>query len=94
MTMTTPAPEIRPDSLIEHICACRLPSPAERRAIRRAARVSLSQVAEVLGVDIMTVSRWERGLHEPRARYVPAYQRLLDALIQVASRERAEQTRK
>lgn len=54
-----------------------LPEPAVRRAIRRAAGVSLADVADVLGVTRQAVSMWELGERTPRGPLLHAY---LDAL--------------
>jgi transcriptional regulator with XRE-family HTH domain len=42
-----------------------LPEPHERRRVRERASLRLVDVAELLRVDISTVSRWERGQVEP-----------------------------
>lgn len=42
-----------------------LPTPSHRRAVREAACLRLADVAELLSVNISTISRWERGLIEP-----------------------------
>lgn len=81
-------PEVPSGPLVDELSAelrgAKLPPPAERRAIRKAAKATLSQVAAALGVDIMTVSRWERGLNEPWHRNATAYRRVLDALGDLA----------
>lgn len=84
--MTAAVASPQPDGWADHLCPCRLPPPAQRRAIRQAAHVGLSAAASRLGVDTMTLSRWERGLHEPRARYIADYLRLLADLKQQAVR--------
>jgi transcriptional regulator with XRE-family HTH domain len=62
------------------IRSARLPEPAERAGVRRAARVSLREAAAVLGVAPMTVLRWERGETTPRRDDAVRYRQLLDAL--------------
>lgn len=66
-------------ALVERVRASRLPRPAERRRIRQAARLTYRDMASVLGVDPMTVLRWERGV-TPRPEHAVYYRRLLDAL--------------
>jgi DNA-binding transcriptional regulator YiaG len=61
-----------------------LPPPAERRAIRRAARVSVVEIADVLGVSELSVRHWEAGTATPNPRNAEAYGRLLEALRRVA----------
>jgi transcriptional regulator with XRE-family HTH domain len=55
-----------------------------RRSIRKAARASLRDVADELGVSPMTVLRWEQGKSEPRTRHAIAYRELLDQLRELA----------
>lgn len=93
MTLAIPDPAVREGvaSLIDRLRANRLPPPAERRAIRRRAKVSLDDVAGVLGVQKMTVSRWERGEREPWPRHRAAYICLLKALEALADEHEAAQ---
>lgn len=70
--------------LIERLRANRLPPPNERRAIRKRAQASLKDIAEALGVEVMTVSRWERGMREPWPKHRAAYLYLLQALAAMA----------
>lgn len=72
-------------ALAEQVRAARLPSPPMRRSIRRAAGVSLAELAQELDVAPVTVLRWERGSSEPRRGHAIAYRRLLDALQEAAS---------
>jgi transcriptional regulator with XRE-family HTH domain len=58
----------------------RMPSPALARAIREAAGVSQGRIAEELGVDRVTVTRWETGLRRPRGERASAYAELLSQL--------------
>lgn len=53
-------------------------------SIRRAARLSLSDVADSLGVDVATVWRWEHNQRTPRAEVALRYGRLLDRLMGAA----------
>lgn len=71
-------------TLVELIRAAQLPPPHMRRAIRESAGASLQEVADELGVTRMQVSRWERGLAEPRRDSAVAYRALLDSLRELA----------
>jgi DNA-binding transcriptional regulator YiaG len=53
-------------ALAQQVREARLPEPALRRLIRKAAAVSLAEVAGELGVTSVTVLRWERGDSDPR----------------------------
>ncbi len=66
--------------LVEQLIAAQLPSPARRRSIRVSAGVSLRDVAAALGVNPMTVLRWERGDVEPRRNSAIRYRQLLDRI--------------
>jgi DNA-binding transcriptional regulator YiaG len=61
-----------------------LPGPALARAIREAAGVSQSRLAEELGVDRVTVTRWEGGHRRPRGARAVAYAALLAELQDAA----------
>lgn len=61
----------------------------EARAIRRAAGLSMHDVAVVCGVVASTVARWESGDHLPRSRAALKYARVL-ARIQARLVERQE----
>lgn len=67
------------------VAASTLPPPKERRRIRRAANASLREFAAELGVDPMTVLRWERGEVVPRREYAIRYRELLEALDAVVT---------
>lgn len=60
--------------------ARRLPAPAGRRAIRLAVGATQQQVADELGIDRVTIARWELGLREPRGALRLRYLALLDEL--------------
>lgn len=96
MTLAIPDPATHEEvaNLIDRLRANRLPPPAERRAIRRRANASLEDVASALGVEKMTVSRWERGLRKPWPKHRVAYICLLQALAKVADELGAKPTRK
>jgi transcriptional regulator with XRE-family HTH domain len=58
----------------------RVPSPALARAVREAAGVSQARLAAELGVDRVTVARWELGIRHPRGKRADAYAALLAQL--------------
>jgi hypothetical protein len=68
------------DALLASVAADDLPEPAERRELRRAARLSQVQVAEAVGVSRETVSAWETGRWEPTGEGRARYRRLLTGL--------------
>lgn len=73
-------------SLLDEVRAARrLPPPAMRRAIRQAAGVTQQRIADELGVDRVTVTRWEAGRRHPRGELAARYTRLLDALQELAA---------
>ena len=51
------------------------------RAIRKAARLSLAELGQALGVDQSTVYRWETGERTPRAELAVRYAGLLRELM-------------
>lgn len=61
----------------------RLPAPSVRRALRVRHRLSQGQVAELLGVDRASVSRYESGERSPRPSVAERY---LEVLERLASR--------
>lgn len=64
--------------------ARRLPPPAVARAIRDAAGVSQRQVADELGINRVSVARWELGARTPRGELRLRYVDLLDELREAA----------
>jgi len=67
--------------LIAEVRALRqLPPPQLAREIRRAAGVSRDRLADELGVHVITLARWERGMSRPQRRYRHRYAELLAAL--------------
>jgi len=64
----------------------RLPSPAERLGLRKAAGVSQGDLAAELGCTYVTVGRWERGEHAPRGRMLTRYVEILDELRRLTDR--------
>ncbi len=57
-----------------------LPSPDERRRIRREAGVQARQVADAVGVSTATVFDWEQGRREPNDVHLLLYAEVLGAL--------------
>lgn len=92
--MTLAPPETRAEGevveLVDRLRSTRLPPPGEWRAIRRVAGASLRDVAAAVGVDAMTISRWELGRSKPWPRHALAYRRVLDALTEVARELQAD----
>ena len=62
-----------------------LPGPEYRRALRLEAGLSLGDVADRLCVTRSAVSRWERGLRNPRADNRVRYSELLAELKEVVA---------
>jgi DNA-binding transcriptional regulator YiaG len=96
MTLAVPEPTAYAEfvDLVARLRANRMPPPAERRAIRQRANASLDDLAEVLGVGKMTLSRWERGERQPRPKHRVAYICLLQALAEVARENESSQPEK
>jgi transcriptional regulator with XRE-family HTH domain len=61
----------------------RLPEPTLRRYLRERAGLSQDAVARAVGVEVSTISRWERGTREPR--YGAALAAYLDVLDRLAA---------
>jgi transcriptional regulator with XRE-family HTH domain len=57
-----------------------LPEPAVRRLLRERAGITQEEVAQVLGVDRASVSRYEAGIRDPRGDARKTYIELLDRL--------------
>lgn len=68
------------DALLASVDEDNLPTPPERKHLRRAARLSQAQVAQAVGVSRETISAWETGRWEPTGTTRTRYQRLLDGL--------------
>ena len=73
------------NALAEHVRAARkLPPPAIARAIREEAGVSQQRLADELGVNRVTVARWELGVRvsrgELRLRYIALLEELAEAV--------------
>jgi DNA-binding transcriptional regulator YiaG len=73
------------DELLERVRSRRkLPPKSERRLIRKAANVSLRDIAVALGVSHTAVQKWEDGA-TPREPLKNDYARLLEELKRVAA---------
>jgi len=70
--------------LVTEVRLTQLPAPARRKRIRVDAGVSARKAARALGVDVMTLVRWEQGA-TPRPEHAIPYRRLLDGLEEVTS---------
>ena len=60
--------------------AANLPAPRCREEVRAEAKLRLADLALLLAVDVSTISRWERGLVEPRGAARLMYAALLTSL--------------
>lgn len=60
--------------------ARRLASSGDGQRIRTGADLSLSEVADAVGVNITTLWRWEHGERSPRGEPAARWARLLDEL--------------
>lgn len=54
-----------------------LPPPLDRRSLRKAAGLTLQEIATAVGVTAAAVWQWERGNRNPNGKHLDAY---LDAL--------------
>lgn len=57
-----------------------LPPPEQRAEVRKAARLRLQDLADLLGVTVSTVGNWERGKCEPKAAHYEDYRSVLEDL--------------
>ena len=55
------------------------------RRVREAARLSLSDLAQAIGVDTATLCRWELGLVRPRRDAALRWLRAIDALQSIGA---------
>jgi DNA-binding XRE family transcriptional regulator len=78
--------KVKSTNLIDEVRANRrMPLPETARMIRRAAHVTQARMAQELGVDRITLHRWEAGLAKPR----PALRARWAALLEELQRELA-----
>jgi DNA-binding transcriptional regulator YiaG len=71
--------------LAERLRLRRLPEPERARAIRVAAGATQSEVAEAIGVHVVTVARWEARRRKPRGLAAEKYAALLHDLAELAN---------
>ena len=53
----------------------------EIRKYREAKNLSQKEVAELVGVDVSTVTKWETGVADPRAKQIPVLADLFGCTI-------------
>lgn len=58
----------------------RLPSPAQRRALRESLGLTLADVAAAVRVSVVAVHRWESGARTPRGALLKSYFDVLERL--------------
>jgi HTH-type transcriptional regulator/antitoxin MqsA len=61
-----------------------LPSPKNARQLRKAVGLSQADLADAIGVNRVTVSRWEAGERRPRGRRAAAYAAALRTMSEAA----------
>jgi DNA-binding transcriptional regulator YiaG len=66
-----------------------LPPPAERRALRVNAGISLRELGRALGVTAAAVHFWETGARMPRPAHLQAYLEALRLLAEECALEKA-----
>ncbi|MBI4269060.1 MAG: helix-turn-helix transcriptional regulator [Candidatus Rokubacteria bacterium] len=76
----TSAQKVLTDALARRRWRRRLPDREEARAIRRAAGLSIAEIALIVGVSRPTVSLWEAGRRRPSSAHLPIYAGLLRRL--------------
>jgi len=69
--------------LLSKIESRKLPDPDERIRLRKAFQLSQREVAEELGVTVITLRAWETGRTHPRSAKREQYARLLRRLRQL-----------
>ena len=93
MTIAIPDPRTWGEvvNLADRLLSQKLPPPAERQNIRVAADATVEDVAAAVGVNPMTIRRWEAGTSKPWPRHRAAYITCLAALERVtAARTQSE----
>jgi len=73
-------PDMNNTDLVRLAAVRSLADSGRARSIRRAAGISLQEVANVVGVRASTISRWESGQRVPRGDAALRYARLLHRL--------------
>lgn len=71
-------------ALLAQIAARKRFSRESARAIRLAAGVSQREIAEELGVDRVTVARWELGTRQPTGELLLRYMHLLNDIALIS----------
>lgn len=61
-----------------------LPVPAERKAVREAAGLTLAQVGSAVGVTPQAVGLWESGRRTPRGSLLGKYAEAIHAMRELA----------
>lgn len=61
-----------------------LPAPAERKAVREAAGLTLAQVASAIGVTPQAVGLWESGHRTPRGSLLGKYAEAISAMRELS----------
>jgi DNA-binding XRE family transcriptional regulator len=77
-------------SLAGLVRAAQLPSVAERKRVREAAKASLRMIADELGVSITAVWHWENDQDGPSMENAARYRKLLEDLAEAAGTQIAE----
>jgi transcriptional regulator with XRE-family HTH domain len=73
------------DRILERIRVHReLPTPERRIELRKAAGLSLQEVATAVGVSVTSVWYWERGQRHPSGKRLDAYLIALQTLDEAA----------
>ena len=62
-----------------------LPSPTDRRAIRKAAGLTLQEVGAAVGVSGQAIGMWEAGSRTPRGPHLERYVDVLRILREAAA---------
>lgn len=61
-----------------------LPSPEERRALRLNAKLTRTEIANVVGVTRQAIGKWESGARTPTGDHLRRYLMVLDAVRSAA----------
>lgn len=69
------------DELAELVAVRALTRTGAAKAIRKAASVSLLEIAKTIGSPYSTVWRWENATRAPRGAAALRYKRVLDRLV-------------
>lgn len=72
------------DQIVNRLALRRLPKPEKARRIRMDAGATQADLAKALGVNRVTVARWELGTRRPRGPLAEQYGELLRHLQEIA----------